>query len=325
MDNEKLDRLLNDIEEFDVDSYIDQQLARGDRSQSFHGEQMRRCRWCPEPWHGLPITKKMREMRDNPYALDEFGYPIMDPNYSYAEDDSDWICPGSDFHGPETPNRSWRLPRGAAPFQVREQSDHPLRVWRFKPPWEQWNVDLESTWIIQENGNRRVVHRAILKPDHVIPVPPELMHNYHDPWWRDVLVISQDRTQPVVKMKNISFEFQSFRMNFRSPESQARGENPLWVEFITDYDFSRHQWCVEQFDHRELGVVEREHGFDLQPVLFEQPMSFDLEGWNDELERLRNLTPTEEALQALRGQAVPQEGGEVSAPEEDGMEEGSCS
>lgn len=112
MDNDRLDKLLNEIEEFDVDSYIDAQLRAGPQNQDSFQRYSLRCRWCPEPWHGLPITKKMREMRDNPHAFDEFGYPIMDPDYRYDEDDSDWVCPGSDFYGPETPNRSWRLPRG---------------------------------------------------------------------------------------------------------------------------------------------------------------------------------------------------------------------
>lgn len=109
MDNDRLDKLL---EEFDVDSYIDAQLRAGPQNQDSFQRYSLRCRWCPEPWHGLPITKRMKEMRNNPHAFDEFGYPIMDPDYRYDEDDSDWVCPGSDFYGPETPNRSWRLPRG---------------------------------------------------------------------------------------------------------------------------------------------------------------------------------------------------------------------
>ncbi len=103
---DRISRLIDQIDAFDVDEYIDRQLAQGPRpqNQDSHWNYSETCRWCREPWHGLPITKRMLEMRNNPYAPDEF----LDPNYKYSEDKSDWVCPGSDFHGPETPGKSWR-------------------------------------------------------------------------------------------------------------------------------------------------------------------------------------------------------------------------
>ncbi len=50
--------------------------------------------WCREPWHGLAITTRMREMR--------WGGQV-DPAYRYADDDSDVLCPGSEFDGEFTP------------------------------------------------------------------------------------------------------------------------------------------------------------------------------------------------------------------------------
>lgn len=53
--------------------------------------------WCYEPWHGLAITTRMREMRWGGH---------MDPAYRYADDDSDVLCPGSEFDGEFTPPES---------------------------------------------------------------------------------------------------------------------------------------------------------------------------------------------------------------------------
>ncbi|SLG32711.1 Uncharacterised protein [Mycobacteroides abscessus subsp. abscessus] len=50
--------------------------------------------WCDADWHGLAITARMRAMR-------RAGY--VDPDYRYAADDSEILCPGSDFVGEFTP------------------------------------------------------------------------------------------------------------------------------------------------------------------------------------------------------------------------------
>ncbi len=53
--------------------------------------------WCREPWHGLAITRRMQEMR--------WGGQV-DPAYRYADDDSEVLCPGSEFDGEFTPPES---------------------------------------------------------------------------------------------------------------------------------------------------------------------------------------------------------------------------
>lgn len=46
--------------------------------------------WCGEKWHGLAITRRMRQMR----ARGE-----IDVDYRYVDDDSEVLCPGSLFEG----------------------------------------------------------------------------------------------------------------------------------------------------------------------------------------------------------------------------------
>ncbi|MFG1794165.1 hypothetical protein [Nocardia sp. NPDC049149] len=50
--------------------------------------------WCAEHWHGLAITRRMWEMRQN---------ERIDPEYRYTTDDSEVLCPGSLFEGEFTP------------------------------------------------------------------------------------------------------------------------------------------------------------------------------------------------------------------------------
>ncbi|MEV4127060.1 hypothetical protein [Nocardia sp. NPDC049707] len=68
--------------------------------------------WCHEKWHGLAITRRMREMRSKwhssvHYYEDE--RRVSDDvvaeldAYRYDEDDSEVICPGSSFVGEFTP------------------------------------------------------------------------------------------------------------------------------------------------------------------------------------------------------------------------------
>lgn len=52
--------------------------------------------WCGERWHGLAITHRMWQMR----ARGE-----IDPDYRYAADDSEVLCPGSLFEGDFEPSR----------------------------------------------------------------------------------------------------------------------------------------------------------------------------------------------------------------------------
>lgn len=85
----------------EIDALIDSQLERGpvdDYSMNYYPEQAGRCPWCTEGWHGLPITKAMQGMR---------AYGHVDEDYTYASDDSGWLCPGSDYYGPIHPSGYW--------------------------------------------------------------------------------------------------------------------------------------------------------------------------------------------------------------------------
>lgn len=77
----------------DIDALVDEQMAGGEPRGGFdYGDpDYPRCPHCSEGWHGLKITRRMREMR--------WG-GAFDEDYRYAADDSEVLCPGSDFIGP---------------------------------------------------------------------------------------------------------------------------------------------------------------------------------------------------------------------------------
>lgn len=271
MSMDRVDRLLEQIDAFDVDEHIDQQLARGDQSNTFRGERTRKCRWCREDWHGLPITKKMVEMRLNPYGWDEFGQPVMDPNYKYSEDTSDWVCPGSEFHGPETPNKSWRLPRGQASFQTEHIDAWRLararvdpsryRIWRFLPPFDGWTVNLETRYYehpSRDPGLQRIVNLASFAFDELIPVPPEVgLPGSRHPWWFGIGNVNYShndgmRAHPLP----YSFNYEDVRMHYRDPRQRYAGADPDWVEFITDANLHTFAWCGQHWQSRALTAEE---------------------------------------------------------------------
>lgn len=84
----------------DIDRLITTQLRRGEPPGGYScgDPTFPDCPWCLEKWHGLPITVTMLEMRKRKTFFDY---------YSYSEDNSPWICPGSNFHGPEHITRQW--------------------------------------------------------------------------------------------------------------------------------------------------------------------------------------------------------------------------
>jgi hypothetical protein len=87
----------------DIDALVDDQLAGGEpeTGYDFDDPTFPDCphSWCSESWHGLAITRRMRDMRWR---------GEIDPDYRYNEDDSTVLCPGSDFTGEFTPPESER-------------------------------------------------------------------------------------------------------------------------------------------------------------------------------------------------------------------------
>jgi hypothetical protein len=293
---DRVDKLLDEI-----DSLVDESLARGDRSQSYRGEQMQKCRWCPEPWHGLPITKEMVRMRNEPYGWDEFGQPVMDPNYKYSEDTSDWVCPGSDFHGPETPNKSWRLPRGAAAHQFQRRMPGPrlggntLRVWRFLPPYDNWNVSLDTRYYEHRDPAvpNRVENTAIFKYDGpVLRVPEEYARAMSSPWFFGIHMVNYSATGMYALPEPISFRYEDVRMHWTDPRRRLSGEDPDWVEFMTSAQLERYLWCGQHWQSRELTAEEKIYGW----ISGEQQSEAIIDTFVDEAHAI----PTEELYDAIQ-------------------------
>ncbi|NKS12572.1 hypothetical protein GS580_16670 [Rhodococcus hoagii] len=108
-----------------IDALVDEQMAGGEPigGYDYDDPDYPRCPHCGDDWHGLKITRRMRDMRWD---------GAFDEDYRYAEDDSEVLCPGSDFIGPwATPqelnrirngrdspwHRRWELPELPPEFQ----------------------------------------------------------------------------------------------------------------------------------------------------------------------------------------------------------------
>jgi len=96
----------------EIDALVDEQLSGYSQRTGYdHNASQDRCWHCGEDWHGLKITARMEEMR-RAYQQEarrledlgegETGYAesVIDPDYRYADDDSEVLCPGSNFIGP---------------------------------------------------------------------------------------------------------------------------------------------------------------------------------------------------------------------------------
>ncbi|NKR30669.1 hypothetical protein GS538_11870 [Rhodococcus hoagii] len=138
----------------DIDALVDEQMAGyRDRSGYDHNVNQDRCWHCGEDWHGLAITARMEEMRRRyryrgMFAFGERDYAesALDPDYRYADDDSEVLCPGSDFIGPWATVWQIEMMRtekyGALPPGV-EWRDPALPTRRTRqdgPPWVRWHV-----------------------------------------------------------------------------------------------------------------------------------------------------------------------------------------
>ncbi|MFF2026580.1 hypothetical protein [Rhodococcus koreensis] len=115
----------------EIDSLVDAQLEQ-EPSGYDHNINQDRCPHCGRDWHGLKITERMEEMRRRYHRRsryfrdvgeEDYAESVLDPGYRYAEDDSDVICPGSEFIGPWATKsqlsvmQAWRE-RGTGGFSV---------------------------------------------------------------------------------------------------------------------------------------------------------------------------------------------------------------
>lgn len=125
-----------------IDSLIDEQLAAGEprNGYDYDDPDYPKCWHCSRDWHGLKITERMERMRM---------YGQYDEDYSYADDDSAVICPGSTFIGPVmSPGvRNWYVQEGS--WQLPQPEYHYISP-------EQWIWGTRSDYglITQEQWQR---------------------------------------------------------------------------------------------------------------------------------------------------------------------------
>lgn len=83
-----------------IDALVEEQMAGGEPigGYDYNDPNYPQCPHCGDDWHGLKITRRMRDMRWD---------GAFDENYRYADDDSEVLCPGSDFIGPWA--RVWQV------------------------------------------------------------------------------------------------------------------------------------------------------------------------------------------------------------------------
>ncbi|MFC4128971.1 hypothetical protein [Nocardia rhizosphaerae] len=106
--------------------------------------------WCDADWHGLAITRRMQQMRRR---------GLVDPEYVYADDDSEVLCPGSDFDGEFTPPATpsgydaggWIAPELEFP---RNYYDGFLRPRNPVAPWVIWPLPDDP---FDDNSSRGVI------------------------------------------------------------------------------------------------------------------------------------------------------------------------
>ncbi|QXN76663.1 hypothetical protein [Mycobacterium phage Maco7] len=145
----------------DIDSLISEDLERGERDEA-HQANPDPCPHCNQMWHGLPITRRMVEMREEylehqqeildgyregePGEID-YAHWVMPEDYSYATDDSHVFCPGSDVQGPNPPDQIWDKRHRLQYYgnEGRYRQKH-YKTYRFQPPsWDEWDIAVDVT------------------------------------------------------------------------------------------------------------------------------------------------------------------------------------
>ncbi|WP_052740967.1 hypothetical protein [Rhodococcus erythropolis] len=127
-----------------IDALVDEQLSGySERSGYDYNVNQQKCWHCGEDWHGLKITARMREMRNAFWSgcgcdLCQADSDGVDPDYSYATDDSEVLCPGSDFIGP------WATKRQIDRMRSSELSY--LDVGWIQPQGDPLTVRLQATY-----------------------------------------------------------------------------------------------------------------------------------------------------------------------------------
>jgi len=84
----------------EIDALIDEQLEAGEPENGwdYSDPTYPKCPHCQRHWHGLRLTRRIVSM---------YNTGVYDPDYSYADDDSEILCEGSEFIGPVRPPKQW--------------------------------------------------------------------------------------------------------------------------------------------------------------------------------------------------------------------------
>lgn len=278
--HERTDRLLDEI-----DDLVQASLVRGDQSGSWQGERYDRCSVASfeHPWHYLPVTEDLEAMRRGSFNTDEFGQGIVDPDYSYNEDESRILCPGSLFLGPPTNDREWEwCVREWGPKRPSQPSPLPdgqrripspivhrgSRRWRLKPIPGSWDVavDTEIEFVRPDpqfpyTGRSRlaetilgaVLQTITFKFAPILNPPPEWVQMYLD----RIEDMSYSAEGMACKMRDITFEFSSCSVWAEPDES---GEVvPTHFDITTHYPIHQHQWWNESWTVLDEEVPANTH------------------------------------------------------------------
>ena len=313
---ERTDRLLDEIDEL-----VDASLRRGDQSGSWQGERYDRCPKCSEAWHFLPITRTMYQMRLGSYAQDEFGQGIVDPDYKYQEDTSPILCPGSEWLGPPIGNREWgwylrKSGRRPAPAHNRQsRTRHPsgverrhgsCPVWRFRGPFDHWDVELNHEVQFANTTLRPepigAVTTATFRYTERIPVPDSIWllangdHVLREFWAPD----NHGITRHYAVMKPISFQYYemvAYGGNTRMPEYVTFetmfpiGSINWWQDFW-EQESSPYSFNVEQARLEVLAVAEQQRGPEPDHIVMDEAHT-----WSEEqLSRIEEIPSFREAM-----------------------------
>lgn len=307
----------------EIDRLVDESLARGDQSDSFHGEQYRKeqpCPWCAEGYHYLPITQRMYEMRRGSYAMDEFGQGIVDPAYRFEDDESPILCPGSEFHGPPFYFNGLKLwdKQGRERAQERSHSQarrygaaNPvptlppgrIRQLRFYGPFRNWVVSLDDERIVEDvvpgpnlfgvpGWPNNPYQPRPLTVEQRLTVSFELAHPIRNPsrgWlernWGDVAGqdIRMSAEEMMVMMKPVVIPFRSMTVFAESPTSAE----PEWIEFETSYELSRHPWFLDLWRVEGVATAEQLH---LRPPPSDPPARMGFESDYVVIDEVHHMT-----------------------------------
>lgn len=211
-------------------------------------------------------------MRRGSFNTDEFGQGIVDPDYSYNEDESRILCPGSLFLGPPTNDREWEwCVREWGPKRPSQSSRvpdsqrripspvaHPgSRRWRLKPIPGSWDVavDTEIEFVRSDpqfpyTGRSSqsedipvgVLQTITFKFGPILNPPPDWVQMYLD----QIEDMSYSSEGMACSMFDIKFEFFSMQV---WAEPDPTGEiTPQYVDIVTHHPIHRYGWWNEVWE-----------------------------------------------------------------------------